>query len=124
MIARLLLPDDDLEQVAATVQGMVPRNLLQLARAARAGRPLPSLYSAGVVWRQQEKSTDYWQSIEDVLRDGAGDCKAFAAWRLAELTAAGVVAWPYIIRTGPHTLHALIQHASGNFEDPSRRLAM
>lgn len=119
MIASLHLTSDP-EELAAELEGLVRRNLVQLRRNPRA----PRLYASGVVYAPEVGAAEDWLSVLQALRAGRADCEDLTAWRVAELRMAGVHARPQVIRTGPSMLHARVLLPDGSVEDPSRRLGM
>lgn len=86
---------------------------------------VPALYTSGVRY-ERERGTEDWQLPSQVLGRGRGDCEDLAAWRAAELRVHGVDpgARAIVVRTGPRTLHALVERSDGVREDPSAALGM
>lgn len=94
-------------------------------------RKVPRLYASGVHWQREGNVPgvpEEWRNALAVLRAGEGDCEDLTAWRLAELWLDGErEAKPFLRlrrQFGRRRWHFLVQHASGQFEDPSRRLGM
>jgi len=88
----------------------------------------PPLYESGVVYRPDASRgpEEQWWTIPTVLRVGGADCKALAAWRVAELQAAGVWAEPIVrqYRQNGGTLQHVIVATPWGIEDPSAELGM
>jgi transglutaminase-like putative cysteine protease len=95
----------------------------QLRAFARAGRPLPPLYAAGVRYMRSDPR-EHWQTPVETLSRGGGDCEDLAMWRAAELRVSGEPARVVWRRTGPRVLHAVVRRGDGRIEDPSRALGM
>lgn len=89
----------------------------------------PWLYESGVRYVYKDPiEAAAWQDIPNTLDKGFGDCKDFAAWRVAELLErVGVDATPAIqwrLVDGSWRLHALVRLSDGSLEDPSKLLGM
>jgi hypothetical protein len=86
----------------------------------------PKLYSSGVIYNPEK--TENWQDIPTTLAKGFGDCEDLAMYRIGELRAQGIKATPYVSWRNPADggtiYHALVRHANGDIEDPSRALGM
>jgi hypothetical protein len=96
--------------------------LTAMNQALKARGGVPLLYSSGVRYRRE--SPDRWQTCDIVLDKGFGDCEDLAAWRAAELRQRGENAHADVYKAGPRQWHAIVVHADGAIEDPSRRLGM
>lgn len=82
----------------------------------------PSLYTSGVVYREEPGGRDDWDTWPIVLARGWGDCEDLAAWRLAELWDQGHDdATAHVIITDTD-YHAVVQLGDGSIEDPSQEL--
>lgn len=88
---------------------------------------VPPLYDSGVRYAAEKG-----ESVTDALTTysaGVGDCAHLAAWRLAELWAAGErgadcrIHWREY-SNGRKVFHVLIRRTDGTIEDPSRLLGM
>lgn len=87
-------------------------------------RPLPALYASGVRY-QREHNREDWQTAEETLQRGHGDCEDLAAFRAAELRNAGELgAKAVCYAPRPGLIHCVVRRADGTIEDPSRRLGM
>lgn len=84
---------------------------------------LPPLYASGVRYRREPPGRERWQLPPETLRRRFGDCEDLSIWRAGELLAAGRDAWPVVYRSGPRTLHVVVDRG-GWIEDPSRALGM
>lgn len=108
--------------LAALLEGFVLLNVWMLANHSQ----LPALYRSGVRY-QRERGTEIWKPAPRVFSDRFGDCEDLAAWRAAELRAAGEEGARAIairIRSGSRVWHAVVQRATGDIEDPSVALGM
>lgn len=115
------LPDEVLEALHdALLEGLVAANEVALA-----AWPLPPLYESGVVY-EHEGPTEEWYDVPEVLARGAADCEDLAAWRVAELRAAGVDAWACssLSRDGADLLFHVRVCTPWGIEDPSCILGM
>lgn len=84
---------------------------------------VPLLYQSGVRY-QRELGTEHWQTVQETLKKGYGDCEDLASWRAAELRRRGVPASAVAVRTGPRRYHAVVLWPDGRIEDPSKKLGM
>jgi hypothetical protein len=121
VIARVPLRGAD--DVISALRAHVAASVRDIARAARAGRPLPPLYTAGVRYSRVDPN-ERWQLPSETFARRRGDCEDLAAWRAAELRLRGEPATVGVRRTGPRVLHAVVVRADGTIEDPSRKLGM
>jgi hypothetical protein len=129
-------------EVEALVFGLALQGVVQMR--ARGGT-LPKLYESGVIYKNEPRGKDVWQSAVELYGHGAGDCedlcsslvaeRLFASTRLVRgdlslrellllLARAEFPAVPRIRPTGPAMRHATVQLADGTVEDPSRKLGM
>jgi len=104
--------------LCAALQGLVLVDAVMLAE-----REYPPLYEAGVRY-QREQGREEWQTVEQVLAAGVGDCEDLACWRAAELRRDGVECLAEAVRTGPRLFHAIVRFPDGSHEDPARELGM
>lgn len=97
-------------------------------------RGAPALYDWAPKYRIKARpfSLDSWQDIPSTMKKGTGDCKDFAAWRVAELYLAGYTVGFHIkVQKMPPDLivyHIQVEgfNRDGRFvrEDPSKLLGM
>lgn len=126
--ARIAIPSNK-AALDAALEGLV-RLDLQIIRAAKAaGRPIRPLYKSGVRWQPDKskgKPSETWDTIDIVRARGYGDCEDLAAWRAAELRAAGVNARAVVKRSNTPGVawHAIVQLPDGKLLDPSAKLGM
>lgn len=109
--------------VADALEAHVRASARDLARHARAGRPLPPLYRARVRYDASDAG-ERWQVPSETYARRRGDCEDLAAWRAAELRLNGEPARVVVYRSRPGVLHAVVRRGDGRIEDPSRRLGM
>lgn len=90
----------------------------------------PSIYSAGVVYRNEDPRQGYedFAIIPAIIARGWGDCDDLAPWRCAELQEAGEnakirIQWKRLPVKGK-LFHIVVRRENGQIEDPSRRLGM
>ncbi len=108
----------------AGLEFLIASNLAYLENHAA-----PLLYQAGIAYTPDDALVDEkWKDIPQVLFTNAGNCKEFAAWRVAELRKAGdLLARPIVMHTdigGNQLFHILVRRGDGHIEDPSRALGM
>lgn len=109
--------------LAAMLQALV----LADAEYLRANPSTPPLYKAGVKYLREPPGTDNWQDIPRTLELKSGDCEDLAAWRTAELNAAGEAAHVeliHFVEEGVTLFHVVVRRADGTKEDPSNLLGM
>lgn len=98
-----------------------------------ARRPLPSLYSSGVVYRAESPHNlaEEWTDPYTTHERKYGDCDDLVIWRLAEiLNEAGykgdrknLPAWPAVARrVDSPEYHVMIRYRNGELEDPAKKL--
>lgn len=92
-------------------------------------KPLPPLYRSGVVFEEEPRGTETFRDARNVWKRGYGDCAHLAAWRCAELRAAGEdaklrVKWSCPRHRRRRLFHVQVRRADGRIEDPARRLGM
>lgn len=83
-----------------------------------------SLYESGVRYQREAPGREDWYLPSQTRRRRKGDCEDLSLWRAAELQEAGEDAWPLVYRSGPRTLHVVVERGDGTIEDPSRELGM
>jgi len=113
----------DAADVRDALESHTRASVRDIARRARAGRPLPPIYRAGVRYDGSDPA-ERWQVPSETYARRRGDCEDLAAWRAAELRLAGEPARVVVYRSRPGVLHAVVRRADGRIEDPSRRLGM
>ena len=108
----------------AALEGLVRLNLQMFRAASQAGRPVPSVYKAGIHWQRDQGET--WDTADIVRRRGYGDCEDLAAWRAAELRMQGIPAAAVVRQSNSPGVawHAVVALPGGKFEDPSAKLGM
>lgn len=121
MPVRIQIHARQAEVIAALLVGLMRASMVQLR-----GRTFPRLYDSGVRYRREPMGSERWQTAEETLMLGHGDCEDLASWRAAELRVSGedVRATPVLKRVRPGLMHCLVRRGDGSLEDPSRRLGM
>lgn len=107
-----------IDDIKVLVDALVRLDVNQLKR-----HRYPSIYKSGVRYRREGVGREQWQTIEDMLESGFGDCEDFAAWRCAELRMLGIRAQPWFSKRGK-TWHVYVKYPDGKTEDPSEKLGM
>lgn len=116
----------DHSTINACLEALVRQNLWQHDELARAGRVVPPLYQAPVVYRRDPPGKEWFRSMARVYSTGWGDCDDLAAIRAAEIRRKGGNAWACVRRTpNPNTLHAVVTDGPAGtiIEDPCAILA-
>lgn len=110
------------------VEHALEERLVAPATEAMLGGGYPHLYTAGVRYQRETPGSEHWQTPDETIERGAGDCEDLAAYRCAELRATGEdpEAVVRVVPAGRSTLHALIHRTTGpeEWEDPSVVLGM
>ena len=98
----------------------------------RANPSTPSLYEFSPLYIKKSRpyGLESWQDIQATLKKGAGDCKDFCAWRLAELRIAepekaeknGFIFQLRGEEINHKIFHVVIRKSSGQIEDPTNLL--
>lgn len=128
MIAETRIDDPSTDAIEAAMSGLAAQSRVDLEE----NPDIPSLYDAaarGVVRYQRERpEAQTWWVPSRVIERGWGDCKHFAAWRVAELRRQGRKAMIAIIdrrdAQHPGRWHAVVEHDSGEIEDPARKVIL
>lgn len=93
----------------------------------------PSIYDAGVRYKQELPGVEEWQSIPAMLKSGNGDCEDLACWLAAEMRIDyGYNAIPVSKhkQVGQYSIYHIVtayQRFPGDdwrTQDPSKRLGM
>lgn len=119
-----LSPPAKVRFLLAQLEALIAANTGYLETGIR----VPPLYKAGIRYTPDVPTQEKWKDIAQVLMTRAGNCKEFAAWRVAELRFAGDVLARCIVTVTPlpeYTLfHITVRRGDGGLEDPSRALGM
>ena len=107
----------------ADILGALAAHVDACVRDLRRSPGLPPLYASGVRYRREDPD-ERWKLPSETFADGGGDCEDLASWACAAHRVAGRSCRVIVKRTGPNVLHAVVEHANGRIEDPSRRLGM
>lgn len=80
----------------------------------------PDLYQSGIVYRP-EQGTEHWKHIDELYRDGFGDCEDLATARAAQLRLMGIDARAAVVKTAPNMYHAIVAGPDNTIlEDPTK----
>lgn len=135
MVTRVGPATRDKRVIAALAQvflrAVAMSNMVTMREAKRRGKPFPSLYDSGVVYRREPlKRGQQYEEFADILtiyRRGWGDCDDLCAWRVAELRFTGEdpkadirLYW----RPKSNVMHVEVRRGDGSIEDPSRFLGL
>ena len=112
------------KRLVVGVHALVALNRLDFRALRAKGKTMPLLYESGVVYEQEPWPRESWQTALQTLSEGVGDCEDLVGWRVAELLEQRKVARPYVYRANNTYWHVVVEHGSGQREDPSRRLGM
>ena len=104
----------DRESIRAALTGLVHENVVAMSRNGH-----PPLYQSGVKFRREEPRREHWQSSEELIRAGEGDCEDLVGYRVAELILEGVAAVPEVLELAEGKFHAVVGLPNGEMEDPS-----
>lgn len=129
MIAALELDVQDRGGVELSLAALVAWDTMWLRLQRELGQQIPPLYASGVRYARDGIGYERWKSIPVAMRDGTGDCKVLAAWRVAELRVSEVDrgATPLVVEAGgPYSRqwHVVVRRSDGSIEDPSLVLGM
>lgn len=107
------------EVLEAFLEGMTALNTA-LIRAEN----LPSVYDVAR-YKREPRGREQWFHAAAIAKRGLGDCEDLATYRAAELRVfEGEPARVVVVKTGPKTLHAVVERADGTLEDVARALGM
>jgi hypothetical protein len=117
---------NDPELLEALLEAVTGINATILSRVGEVmGEAPPLLYDAGIRYKREPSGREEWQTVLGNMARGLGDCEDLATHRAAELRVYdGEPARAVVRRTGPRTLHAVVERADGTIEDPSKLLGM
>lgn len=126
-----LLADDELfSRIARCLaEAAIISNRALIRSRKAAGKPLPAVYQAGIVWKKPPDSEDM-VDIPTILRRGWGHCLHVSCWRAAELREQGINATIHITRQRlgadkkGRLFHVLLRLPGGKTECPSKILGM
>jgi hypothetical protein len=120
------------------LEALICANWNYIIDEERKGRPVPSIYDClapnAYVLKVRPMGLDSWQDIPTTIQLGSGDCKDFAAWRVAELRHAGYNDVACFIKPSVHpdpkgiepdmTVYHIQVRVYDVIEDPSALLGM
>ena len=115
--------------LALAIKPLLDANV-KVNRLYLATNKTPSIYQAGVRYREEDPRQGYedFAIVPAIIARGWGDCDDLAPWRVAELQNAGEhaeirIQWKKIPNRGK-LFHIVVRRANGSIEDPSRLLGM
>lgn len=110
------------EAIEALLEGFVLLDGVVLRMLAQRGKRVPMLYASRIVYRNEPPGRDDWARVDEVIKQGWGDCEDLVGWRVAELRFHGEPARAIAVPTRTGKWHALVERGNGTIEDPSRAL--
>jgi hypothetical protein len=112
------------EDIAATMWHLVMALVRVNVAYLRAHPRTPSILNSGIYYRRDTEAVELqWYDIPAIIEVGYADCKALAAWAIAEALVRGMHAEPDIIVSGRAQVHVRAR-INGRIVDPSRVLGM
>lgn len=109
-----------LATLGAAAEGLTNLNYSMMFPRLRSGADVPLLYESQTRYQSEPVGSEDWWNVDEVLRQGYGDCEDLAAYRAAELRTLGEPATVEIVPTSRGSYHAVVRRADGTIEDPSR----
>ena len=96
---------------------------------AKARGGFPPIIDTSVRYRREPVGQERWQTADELLRSGVGDCEDLAAYEAARLLQLGVKAEAIVMPQGRQPsgrmlYHAVVRLPGGRLWDPSLRLGM
>ena len=114
--------------LTAALEGITAVDCVMMNEAIKAGTPFPRLRDGRVRYvrdPQRGDGVEHWKFVDQVYRDGYGDCEDLAPMLAAEFRVyEGLCAIAIVTRSGPKTFHARVRLPDGKILDPSRALGM
>jgi hypothetical protein len=115
-------------ELEGLVFGLGAQSFAQMADPATR-KLIPALYSGRIVYKREPQRREEWQSALETAFRGYGDCEDLVAYRVGELRAQGILAFPVVSSITPKLRHVTLRYLdpktnSWVTEDPSKRLGM
>lgn len=90
---------------------------------------IPPLYGGSIRYQREPLRRENWQSALETAELGYGDCEDLSAYRVAELRAQGITAFPIVAHVSPTLRHVMVRYLDPKSqqwvtEDPSKKLGM
>lgn len=90
---------------------------------------IPPLYGGTIRYKREPLRRENWQSALETAGLGFGDCEDLSAYRVAELRAQGITAFPLVKQINANLRHVLVRYLDPKTqqwvtEDPSKKLGM
>lgn len=111
---------------ANALDGLVSVNIGQMARRSlpKGKYPVISGIQSGRIRYERRDPQERWQTWEQLLASGEGDCEDLASATAAELLYNGIEARTYVYKSGPHLYHVVLKTGRWGILDPSRAAGM
>lgn len=126
-----LFPGDSPAEMAAgerSLKGLLAALVIANIEYLKLHPRTPLLYQSGVRYQSEPLSSEEWQDIPTILRQGVGDCEDLASWLVAEYRIRkGIRAKIHITHRrsgGMLRYHVVVRLPDGRIEDPSAKLGM
>jgi hypothetical protein len=119
---------ESIGEIEGAVFGLAAQSYAQMMDPSKRGKIVP-LYSGKIRYEREPLRRENWQSAYTTAVLGKGDCEDLAAYRVAELRAKGVLAFPVVTQINPSLRHVTVRYLDPKTkawvsEDPSKRLGM
>lgn len=119
---------ESIGEIEGAVFGLAAQSYAQMTDPQKRGKIVP-LYSGAIRYEREPLRRENWQSAYTTATRGKGDCEDLAAYRVAELRAKGILAFPVVRQINPSLRHVTVRYLDPRtkawvHEDPSKKLGM
>lgn len=119
---------ESIGEIEGAVFGLAAQSYAQMMDPTKRGQIVP-LYSGKIRYEREPLRRENWQSAYTTAVRGKGDCEDLSAYRVAELRAKGILAFPVVRQVNPTLRHVTVRWLNPKTnawvnEDPSKRLGM
>ena len=116
------------DELEGLVFGLAAQSYAQMRDPETRGQ-IPALYSGKIRYEREPIRRENWQAALETAVRGYGDCEDLSAYRVAELRAKGILAFPVVKQVSPTLRHVMVRYLDPRTqqwvsEDPSRKLGM
>lgn len=117
---------ESIGELEGLVFGLAAQSYAQMVENRGA---IPKLYSGKIRYKREPIRRENWQSAAETAELGYGDCEDLSAYRVAELRAKGITAFPIVVQVSPTLRHVKVRYLDPKTkewvtEDPSAKLGM
>jgi hypothetical protein len=111
---------------ASMLDGLVSVGIAQMARAGLPKGKFPVIrgIQSGRIRYERRDPNEQWQTWQQLLASGEGDCEDLTTATAAELLYNGIEARTYVYKSGPHLYHVVLSTRRWGILDPSRAAGM